>query len=78
MVRSLENVIKQCAENLGSTNFELNMKSIQTIDHLLSVIVKDCSPKLMEDLLLKSKILLGEGKVPSFVRHIASIQPKLL
>ena len=63
---------------MGSSNFELNSKVIQAIDHLLGVIGKDCSQKLMEELLIKSKILLGEGRIPSFVKHIAQYQPKLL
>ena len=32
----------------------------------------------MQELLEKSKILLGEGKIPSFLKHIARQQPKLL
>ena len=78
VIRSVEGAIRQTAESLGSSNYELNMKVVQTIDHLLGFLARDCSIKLMEELLQKSKILLGEGKTPSFVRHIANHQPRLL
>jgi hypothetical protein len=33
--QALESVIRQVAENLGSNNFELNLKSVECIDRLL-------------------------------------------
>ena len=76
--RSLENVIRQCSENLGSSNYELNIKAVETIDHLLEIMGSKCPPKLMEELLDRSKLLLGEGRIPTFVRHIGDFHPKLL
>lgn len=34
--------------------------------------------KLLDFLLEKSKIILGEGKIPTFFKHIAARHPKLL
>jgi hypothetical protein len=76
--KALEGVIRQISDNLGSINFELNIKSIQAIDNLLEVLGKGSNFKLLEELLDKSKIILGEGKIPSFLRHIAGNNPKLL
>ena len=48
---AIEGVVKQCAESLGSTNYELNQRVIETIDRLLFVLKNQCSVKLMQDLL---------------------------
>lgn len=78
VLSAVEGIIRQLAENIGSNVFELNLKSIETIDLLLAIMGNYCGTKIMEDLLLKSKIFLGEGKIPSFFRHIVTFSPKLL
>ena len=44
----------------------------------MTIMGKQFSGKLMEELLLKSKGMLMEGKIPSFVQAIAEHHPELL
>lgn len=69
-VKVLEMLIKQLADNIGSNNYELNLKSIETINKFLSIIDKKLSDKSIQELLEKSKNLLVEGKIPSFFKII--------
>lgn len=69
-VKVLELLIKQLADNIGSNNYELNLKSIETINKFLSIIDKKLSDKSIQELLEKSKNLLVEGKIPSFFKII--------
>lgn len=57
-VKVLELLIKQLADNIGSNNYELNLKSIETINKFLSIIDKKLSDKSIQELLEKSKNLL--------------------
>lgn len=57
-VKVLEMLIKQLADNIGSNNYELNLKSIETINKFLSIIDKKLSDKSIQELLEKSKNLL--------------------
>ena len=74
----LEQLTKQIAENLGSNNYDLNVKSIETISKILAIIGNKYSEKSLQELLEKSKHLLNDGKIPSFFRAIVDTNPKLL
>lgn len=60
----LETLIKQVAEHLGSTNYELNAKSIMAINKMLPIVWQHMSKHIVSDLLEKSKFVIKEGSVP--------------
>jgi hypothetical protein len=74
----LELLTKQVADNLGSNNYELNVKSIEAINQALGILGGKLSDKSMQELLEKSKHLLNDGKIPLFFRPIAATNPKML
>jgi len=41
-IQAVEGVVRQAAESLGSSNYELNQRVIETIDRLLSVLGQMC------------------------------------
>jgi hypothetical protein len=74
----LESVLKQMADNLGSNNYELNAKTIQAVHNILTILGNNCTQKVVEELLEKSKLLLNDGKIPSYFSIIVDSRPKLL
>lgn len=74
----LEALTKQVAENLGSNNYDLNVKSIEAINQSLGILGAAFSQKSLQELLQKSKHLLNDGKIPLFFRPIVDSSPKML
>ena len=54
------------------------MKSIESINLILSMIGSTLSQQSVQELLEKSKHLLNDGKIPSFFNNIAKNHPKML
>lgn len=44
----LETLVKQIAENLGSNNYELNVKSIEAIHQIFTILGSSCNQKIIE------------------------------
>lgn len=74
----METITKQVADNLGSNNYELNVKSIEAINQALAIVGGKFSQGTLTELLEKSKHLLNDGKIPLFFRPIVDSNPKIL
>lgn len=77
LTKAAQNLLNQSSESLGSANFDLNQKAVEATFKLVSILKDGVTPRIAEELLLRSKILLNDGKVPSYLDLLIEKHSKL-